>query len=186
MSDQFQPPEGPPQPPPHGAPPPDYAPPPAEIFASFADRLVAPLWDAFVYQLPAWVTQLVGVILLAVGIVMTEESDTESSGVGLIVAGGLLLVIGIALAIWLLIRNYILRQGRTGYTYGKAKVGIRVVREFDGQPAGAGSAVGRYFLHALINQACYLDYLWCLWDPRRQTLTDKVLSTVVVRQRPVE
>jgi uncharacterized RDD family membrane protein YckC len=103
-------------------------------------------------------------------------------GVALIIVGSVLLLAGIALSIYLLIRNYILRQGRTGYTYGKAKVGIRVVREVDGQPAGVGNAVGRYFLHAFLNQACYLDYLWALWDPRRQTLADKVLSTVVIRQ----
>jgi len=183
MSDQFQPPYDPQQPPPYDAPPPPaYAPPPKEIFASFADRLVATLWDSFVYMLPAWLTQLVGAVLLVVGIVMADDPDTEDTGVILLIIGGVVLLIGVALGIWLLIKNYILRQGRTGYTYGKAKVGIRVVREIDGQPAGVGSAIGRYFLHAIINQACYLDYLWCLWDPRRQTLTDKVLSTVVVRQ----
>ena len=175
MVDPFQPPQ-PPQP------PPTYAEPPQEVFASFADRVVATLWDVVVYQLPAWVTQVVGTVLLVVGIALTAESDSESTGVGLIIVGIVLLLAGTVLAIWLLIKNYILRQGRTGYTYGKARVGIRVVREVDGQPAGVGSAVGRLFLHNLINEACFLDYLWCLWDPRRQTLTDKILSTVVIRQ----
>lgn len=160
--------------------PPAY--PPKEVFASFADRLVATLWDNFVYMLPAWVAEIVGSVLLLVGIVMADSGESEGMGVTLIVIGIGLLALGVVLMVILLIRNYILRQGRTGYTWGKARVGIRVVNELDGQPAGVGKAVGRYFLHALINQACYLDYLWALWDPRRQTITDKLLNTVVVRQ----
>ncbi len=171
--------------PPYDAPPPPAAyppPPPKELFASFGARVQATLWDNLVYMLPAWLTEVVGAILLAVGVALVEEEDTEGAGVAMIIVGAVLLLIGLVLMIVLLIRNYFLRQGRTGYTYGKAKVGIRVVREVDGQPAGVGRAVGRYFLHAVINEACYLDYLWAIWDPRHQTLTDKVLSTVVIRQ----
>jgi uncharacterized RDD family membrane protein YckC len=95
--------------------------------------------------------------------------------------GGVLLAVGLVLTLWRLVSNYVLDQGRTGYTYGKRKGGIRTVRIADGQPSGAGSCVVRYLLHGIINNACYLDYLWPLWDPRRQTLTDKILSTVVVQ-----
>jgi hypothetical protein len=52
-----------------------------------------------------------------------------------------------------------------------------------GAAPGWGSCLGRWFLHGLINQAVYLDYLWPLWDkPKVQTLTDKILSTVVVKR----
>ena len=73
-----------------------------------------------------------------------------------------------------------MRQGRTGYTYGKARVGIKTIREEDGQPSGVGSCTARYFLHWIINQFFYIDYLWPLWDDKCQTITDKILTTVVV------
>src|SRR5687767_2112129 len=110
MSDP-QPPYDPTQPLPYGAPPPAYAPPPPEIFASFADRLVATLWDTFVYMLSAWVLQIVGFIMTIVGLVLVDDADTESTGVIVLIIGVSLLVIGFALSIVLLIRNYILRQG---------------------------------------------------------------------------
>ena len=76
-------------------------------------------------------------------------ANSDGSGGGALVAlGALLIVAGIALGIWRTVINSMLDQGRTGYTYGKRKVGIRVVREQDGQPSGVGSCVGRYFLHA--------------------------------------
>ncbi len=175
------------QPPAYGAPPPAYgAPPvanpyaggPAGGYASWGDRVVGTLWD-FLYVWPGWATILVGYAVLFAGIVANSDG---SGGGALIALGALLIVVGIALGIWRTVINSILDQGRTGYTYGKRKVGIRVVREQDGQPSGVGSAVGRYFLHQLINQVCMIDYLWPLWDPKVQTLTDKVLSTVVIKQ----
>ena len=38
----------------------------------------------------------------------------------------------------------------------------------------------RYLLSGVINQIVFLDYLWPLWDPKRQMLTDKILGNVVV------
>jgi uncharacterized RDD family membrane protein YckC len=159
-----------------------YGPPnaPPGYYASFGQRAVGTLWD-IVYVLPALVLYVVGFFTLFAGVALADEND-PSTGVPVIVVGGLLLLASLVVGIWLTIRNQILRQGRTGYTWGKAKVGIRCIREVDGQPSGVGNAVARYFLHSLINQACYLDYLWAAWDDRRQTLTDKLLKTVVVNQ----
>lgn len=198
MSDQQPPTPDQPQPPPnqpppgqpgqpgqYGQQPPAYgAPPPAAPYqqqgpvggvqvASWGQRAIGTLWD-FVYLWPGWVTAIVGYIILGIG-----AGGDSGALAGL---GGLVVFVGFALFVWRLVVNYILDQGRTGWTYGKRKVGIRTVRIDDGQPSGVGSCVGRYFLHGLINQACYLDYLWPLWDPMRQTLTDKILSTYVVQQ----
>lgn len=168
------------QPPAYGAPPVanPYGGGPAGGYASWGDRIVATLWDVL-FVWPGWVTILVGYAVLFAGI----AANSDGSGGGLFFAlGALLIVVGIGLGIWRTVINSMLDQGRTGYTYGKRKVGIRVVREADGQPSGVGSCVGRYFLHGLINQICYIDYLWPLWDPKVQTLTDKVLSTIVIKQ----
>lgn len=141
-------------------------------YASWGDRAVATLWD-FVYLWPALVGYLVGGVVLGVG-------AGAESGI-LITLGVLILIASFVFGLWRFISNYIIDQGRTGYTYGKRHVGIRCVVEATGQVPGAASCVGRYFLHAIINQACYIDYLWPLWDDKNQTLTDKVLSTVVVK-----
>ena len=189
----------PPPPPAYGAPPPAYgapqgygAPPPAYGapqmanpyasepgggYAQWGDRVVAYLWDFILYLWPAWVATLLGGMLFVIG---GAANGGSGSGV-LLFLGGVLLFVGFVLSIWRVITNYFIDQGRTGYTYGKRKVGIRLVR-LDGQAPGAGSCVGRYFLHSLINQLCYIDFLWPLWDQQRQTLTDKVLNTVVIKQ----
>ena len=181
----------PPPPPGYGAPPPPPgygAPPPPQPYAqamfggyaSWSQRAGATLWD-FVYLWPGWVTGIVGYLLIIVG---AAQGEGGSAG-ALIGLGALASLVGAALMIWRTIINYMLDQGRTGYTYGKRKLGIRTIREQDGQSSGVGSCVARYFLHAIINQACYIDYLWPLWDrPKIQTITDKILTTIVVHQPP--
>ena len=37
--------------------------------------------------------------------------------------------------------------------------------------------------HVLDSLPCYLGYLWPLWDAKRQTFADKIMSTVVVEQK---
>lgn len=73
------------------------------------------------------------------------------------------------------------RQGRTGQSLGKQALGIRLVHQDTGQPAGRGRAFGRDLVHLAIDGWFYLGYLWPLWDVRKQTWSDKACSTVVVR-----
>ncbi|MFF0447024.1 RDD family protein [Streptomyces sp. NPDC004609] len=73
------------------------------------------------------------------------------------------------------------QEGTTGQTPGKKAAGIRLLRERDGQPIGFGMAFVRNLAHALDSFACYIGYLWPLWDEKKQTFADKVCSTVVVK-----
>ncbi|HQR26978.1 MAG TPA: RDD family protein [Nocardioides sp.] len=167
----------PPAPPPGPTPPNPYAQPVYGAYASWVQRAIATVWD-WVYLWPGLVVGLASWLLFLLG--------AGADGGGWLIALGIVLsVVATVLLIWRLVINYMLDQGRTGYTFGKRKVGIRTLREQDGQPSGVGSCVARYFLHSIINQACYIDYLWPLWDqPKRQTLTDKILSTIVINQPP--
>jgi len=169
------------QPNPYGAPQQGYGQQPmyggpGGAYATWGQRAVATLWD-LVYVWPIFAGYLLGAVLIAVGGAMDN-----GAGMVLVIIGVVAMIAGIVWGLWRFISNYILDQGRTGYTYGKRKVGIRLLTEATGQPAGALSCVGRYFLHGLINQACYLDYLWPLWDDKNQTLSDKILSTIEIQQ----
>jgi uncharacterized RDD family membrane protein YckC len=57
------------------------------------------------------------------------------------------------------------------------------VRAADGSYIGGGMAFVRELAHVLDGLPCYLGYLWPLWDDKRQTFSDKVCGTVVVRTR---
>lgn len=80
------------------------------------------------------------------------------------------------------IYNWIILVGRTGQTLGKRAVGVRVVDATNGSPIGAGRALGRYLFATFISgNFCLLGYLWALWDSKKQTWHDKVVSSVVVK-----
>lgn len=60
-------------------------------------------------------------------------------------------------------------------------MGIRLLREADGRPLGFGMAFVRRLAHFLDSIACYIGWLWPLWDAKKQTFADKVCSSVVVK-----
>lgn len=108
-------------------------------------------------------------ILAAIGVSMGDDG-----------AGGILVAIGflgmLGLALW---QMYM--EGTTGQSIGKKAVGIRLLRESDGRPLGFGMAFVRRLAHFLDNIACYIGWLWPLWDQKKQTFADKVCSSVVVK-----
>ncbi|MGC9535348.1 RDD family protein [Streptomyces sp. UG1] len=101
-------------------------------------------------------------------------------GVGVANRNSALMIVGyiviFGIAIWQLIM-----EGRTGQTLGKKALGIRLVKEATGQPMGVGMAFVRRLAHFLDGIACYIGYLWPLWDAKKQTFADKVCSSIVIR-----
>lgn len=93
--------------------------------------------------------------------------------------GGALIIIGYVGSLIFSLWNWSV-QGRTGQTVGKRALGTRLLREQDGQVVGAGTSIGRGFLHIVDVVTCYIGFLWPLWDKRRQTFADKILKTVVI------
>jgi uncharacterized RDD family membrane protein YckC len=117
------------------------------------------------------------VLLFLGGAVSAATRDDGGAGFGNIV--GLPNLDQIGFWVW----NACLRQGRTGRSVGKSVVGTAVVRAADGSYIGGGMAFVRELAHVLDALPCYLGYLWPLWDDTRQTFSDKVCGTVVVRTR---
>lgn len=142
---------------------------------------------AVAYIVDVFLQFLVPTVVL---VVLVARDVTAGGAVGdvfgpFVLANGLTLVIILVYAPLLMAR-----EGRhNGQTLGKQLLGIRVLRE-DRRPFELGTALVRevaikhmlfglgYFLLLIPN---LLDALWPLWDERRQTLHDKLSSTVVVR-----
>lgn len=143
---------------PYGTPPAPYG---GASLAGWGSRVGAALIDGLLFAVPYFVGFLLGAAI----------------GGGL---GGLLVFLGFVggfgVAIWNLVQ-----QGNTGQTIGKKQLGLRLVREADGQVVGAGLSIGRYFVHVVDAIPCYIGYLWPLWDAKRQTFADKILATLVIK-----
>ncbi|WP_406048517.1 RDD family protein [Kribbella sp. NBC_00889] len=86
-------------------------------------------------------------------------------------------LVGIGVGIW----NIVFRQGTTGQTLGKSALGLKLIDGISGQPVGPGKAFLRQITHILDGMACYIGYLWPLWDEKRQTFADKINNTYVIK-----
>ncbi len=104
---------------------------------------------------------------------------TAYSSVGVTVMWGAVLV-GLIYLVW----NYGYRQGTTGSSIGKSVLKFKVVSENTGQPLGFGLSVLRQIAHLIDAVICYIGYLFPLWDAKRQTLADKIMSTVCLPLEP--
>lgn len=76
---------------------------------------------------------------------------------------------------------YLRALGRTGQTWGRKIVGVKVVGKETQQPLGVGKAFLRQIIEGIVGQACFLSYLWMLWDKDKQTWHDKIVNSVVIR-----
>jgi len=194
----------PPPPPPSGYPPPQqggypppggYAPPPPAYGPAPGQAVPALPQDAYT----PWFTRVVAWIidyipyLVVVGIgggieaatmqtaCVTDSSEYSSgeycagstSTVG-VVALSVSVLIGLVYLVW----NYGYRQGTTGSSIGKSIMKFKVVSEKTGQPIGFGLSVVRQLAHFVDAVICYIGYLFPLWDSKRQTLADKIMTTV--------
>lgn len=159
---------------------------PAVEYAGWAQRVGAALLDSLLVAAVAAVPYVAGVVLVA----SATRTSTDAAGMttssvedpGRLYAGVGLIALGALLALGVTIWNVLLRGGRTGWTVGKGALGIRVLRERDLEPQGAGMAFVRQLAHYVDGLICHLGYLWPLWDAKRQTIGDKIVGTVVIRQ----
>lgn len=170
------------QPPTYGSPPQGYGQPP-QGYGGPGYGSPSPFGRPGGPQLASWGSR-VGAFLLDFGIYLAliVLAFVLGTVVGVVseTLGAIVVALGYLGAIGFLFWQFWV-QGETGQTIGKKKVGIRLLREQDGQPIGGGLSIGRYFVHFLDAIPCYVGYLWPLWDDKKQTFADKVLKTVVVR-----
>jgi uncharacterized RDD family membrane protein YckC len=70
--------------------------------------------------------------------------------------------------------------GQYGQSPGMRVIGLKCVSQTTGQPIGPGLGIVRALAHIVDSIICDVGYLFPLWDQQRQTLADKIMSTVVV------
>jgi uncharacterized RDD family membrane protein YckC len=145
-------------------------------FAHWGARVGAYLLDNVIISAPTLVGY--GVALATAEVV--RDPFTGAATPEPTTAGVLAILLGLLAQLALWVWNRGIRQGRTGQSLGKSAAGIRLVREQGGAPLGTGTALLRDFAH-IADAPLYLGYLWPLWDGRRQTFADKIVSTVVVK-----
>jgi uncharacterized RDD family membrane protein YckC len=149
-------------------------------YASWSSRVVAYLIDGVLGALagfPLWI----GYGMLISNATTTTDANgvkqlhfhSDGSSIALILLG---VLSSLAFFIW----NQCIRQGRTGASLGKSVLALRLVHA-DMQPIGGGLAFVRYLLNIVNAIPCYLGYLWPLWDAKRQTFADKIMSTYVIK-----
>jgi uncharacterized RDD family membrane protein YckC len=174
------------QPPPYGTPAqPGYGPPPApaaggyvadppgyymgRVLANWPQRVGAYLIDDLIAGIPAFLAL----------ILFSGSTPDETASAGAVLVSSLLYLV--SLGIW--IYNRAILQGRTGQSWGKQVLKLRLVRMADGQPVGGLMAFVRDLLHILDALLCYIGFLWPIWDARRQCLfSDKIVNTVVLSE----
>lgn len=209
MTDQPPPPGNYPPPPPGGYPPPPPQgggfppsqggfPPPQGGFPPQAAGPGAPLpkeaYTPWITRVLAWVVDFIPILIIegiGWGILMgtqetvciTDTSEFElgdfcATGASTIgqLAIGLTSVVVLAYGIW----NYGYRQGTTGSSIGKSIMKFKVVSEKTWQPIGFGLSIVRQLAHLIDGAICYIGYLFPLWDAKRQTIADKIMTTVCV------
>jgi uncharacterized RDD family membrane protein YckC len=189
----FPPAAGPPPPLPEGAayPPPPaaaggYAPPPPgpavralpqDAYTPWFTRVLAYLIDsipiAVLYAISAGITAAT---------TSAPTCTSDAYGVHCSGGGGSAIAAIVGLLVWLIILAYAVwnwgyKQGTTGSSIGKGVMKFKVVSETTGQPLGFGMSVVRQIAH-VVDSFCFVGYLFPLWDAKRQTFADKIMTTV--------
>jgi len=153
---------------------------PLSPYASFGARVGAWLID--------WViTSLIDAIVL-VPLHAVHQTATANGSQSSLLSRYTVTNQGALLAVLIVfIYTTVLIGSARGQSVGMMALGVRAVDAVTGAPIGHARALARgvfeYLLFLLLFAPWIVDMLFPLWDPRRQTLHDKVTNTVVIRAR---
>lgn len=154
-----------------GAPPAYGAPgavPSAGPLASWGERFIARLIDGAIIFVAYIAIAIVGGIFGAI-------SDA---------LGAIVFLLGYLVAFAYGIYIYWL-QGETGATPGKRLTGLKVIGEANPAPIGGVQGIVRELAHIIDSLVCYIGWFLPLFDEaKRQTIADKVMHTLVIKDQP--
>ena len=121
------------------------------------------------HNLATWGTRAAGFLIDYAPILIVQLIFSRSTTIF-----GLVGVVGILY--WVLL-GYL--DGVGGQIPGKAIMGTRLVNT-DGGAIGSGAGIGRKFVHILDSLVCLIGWFLPLFDSKRQTIADKVMTTYVI------
>jgi uncharacterized RDD family membrane protein YckC len=182
------------QPPPGYYPPPGWGPPgfppsgmgvlPTSAYTPWITRVLAFLIDYIPYVIIIGIgwgflmgtQECVDLSDTGLGEILGESYSAQACGTSTIGQTAVTLagLLGLTYVLW----NYGYRQGTTGSSIGKTVMKFKVVSEKTGQPLGFGLSIVRQLAHLVDSFLCGIGYLFPLWDNKRQTLADKIMTTV--------
>ncbi len=85
----------------------------------------------------------------------------------------------LAAVVWGFYNAYL--GGKTGQSTGRKIAGTKLISEQTGAPIGGGLGIGRFIVHIVDAIPCYVGFLAPLWTAKKQTFTDMILKTIVVK-----
>ena len=169
---------------------PGYPPPPPPPAAALPKEAYTP-W--FTRVLGYIIDILPGAVVIGIGAGIafgTADNQCTSSGgeydygvyctSNMTAFGMIVYILAYVLAFAYWIWNWGYRQGTTGQSIGKSVMKFKVISEKTGQPIGFGLSIVRQIAHVVDTLVCYIGWLFPLWDAKRQTLADKIMSTICV------
>jgi uncharacterized RDD family membrane protein YckC len=122
-----------------------------------------------------WYAQFMSAVLSAAATGTAPPPDLYSGSIGWLLTAFVLQLAALGFMIY----NRWILAGRTGQSIGRRVLKIRLIGEQTGRPIGGANAFLRDLCHVLDGIA-YIGYLWPLWDERRRTFADMIMTTIVV------
>lgn len=159
---------------------------PKESYTPWGTRVLAYIID----YIPVLIIEGIGWLLLigtreTACVTDTSEYDLgEFCATGASTIGQLSIFLCGLIALAYIIWNLGYRQGTTGSSIGKGIMKFKIVSEKTGQPIGFGMSVVRELIYLVAAGLCGIVWLiavlFPLWDAKRQTLVDKIVSTIAL------
>jgi uncharacterized RDD family membrane protein YckC len=159
---------------------------PKEAYTPWGTRVLAYIID----YIPVLIIEGIGWLLLigtreTACVTDTSEYDLgEFCATGASTTGQIAVFLTGLIALAYIIWNLGYRQGKTGSSIGKGIMKFKIVSEKTGQPIGFGMSVVRELIYLVAAGLCGIVWLiavlFPLWDDKRQTLVDKIVSTIAV------
>ena len=169
------------QPPPYGAPPPNggqQLPPYSQFSSPQQSNWSSP--PPGVGQLAEWAPRagafvIDWLIIFIPSLVLDILTSATSSAFFEVLA----YIWGIGMWIW-----FSVQVGTTGSSPGMRVVGLKCVSKATGQNIGTGTAILRWLLHIVDSIICFIGWFMPIWDSQRQTLSDKIVGSLVYKVQP--
>ena len=168
----------PPGPAPYGAQPPPYGqqPPPSQPFSNLGPSQTANLPPGIAAtQLADWPTRALGFLIDLIPIIIFEIIFYILAAVISFFLFYLIDLVNIALFLF-----YGYQVGTFGSTPGMRLMGLKCVSIKDGQIIGVGNGILRAIFHIVDDVICFVGWFFPFWDAQRQTIADKLASTIVI------